>query len=264
MFPITLWVHETKCQVIPRICHLSESDIYRPQTKLREGNVFKGVCLSGGITGRSFWGRVSGGYPGGRVGYRGGGIPYPRSGGYFSSRYASYWNAFSFCFQITLLLVSFSQCCHSFVCNIPSSGAGGGCMSFFSLSLILHSTKWDTQDYYISIPYGVFRLPDIKTDIETETERDTDKFTPNPMKICMDVCLSTVWTPPHNSIQSILSVSVLARYRAVQMHHWSLLSCNFFAFASLSRLLCQWWRKRSTDPNANVMCEQIFLLSLTK
>ena len=48
---------------------------------------------------------------------------------------------------------------------------------------------------------GAFTLPNTKR--EWETDRDTDKLTLNPMRICDDVCLCAVWTPPHNSIQPI-------------------------------------------------------------
>ena len=43
----------------------------------------------------------------------------------------------------------------------------------------------------------------------TETDTVIDKFTQNPMGICVDVSLCAVWTPPHNTIQPILLVSVL-------------------------------------------------------
>ena len=85
------------------------------------------VCPGEGITGtRSFLGgRVSKG-----VGYLGG-IPHPWSGGYFSSRYASYWNALLFCFQITLLLVFFYSVAIRSSAIYLLRGQGAGACHFF-------------------------------------------------------------------------------------------------------------------------------------
>ena len=60
---------------------------------------------------------------------------------------------------------------------------------------------------YVTGSYGVFTLPDTETETETEIDPDTDKCIQNPIWICFDVCLYVVWTPPHNSIQPILSIS---------------------------------------------------------
>ena len=61
---------------------------------------------------------------------------------------------------------------------------------------------------------GVVTLPD--ADTETETDTDTDKLTQNPIRICFDIFLYAVWTPPCNSIQPIFQ---LFRCHAVCTHH---------------------------------------------
>ena len=74
-------------------------DLYRPQTKLREGNVFTPVCdpvhtggvsVQGGLcSGVSVWGL----YPGGSLS-RGGSLSGRPPRTVKSGQYASYWNAF--------------------------------------------------------------------------------------------------------------------------------------------------------------------------
>ena len=65
-------------------------NIYRPQTKLRKGNVFTSVCQE--------FCPQEGGLPQYMLGYTpplGGRPPFPPpADGYSSGRYASYWNAF--------------------------------------------------------------------------------------------------------------------------------------------------------------------------
>ena len=73
---------------------------YRPQTKLREGNVFTGVCDSvhGGVPGPGgLWFQWGGAWSGGAgPGGSGlGGVPGgDHADGYCCGRYTSYWNAF--------------------------------------------------------------------------------------------------------------------------------------------------------------------------
>ena len=87
---------------------------YRPQTKLREGNVFTGVCDSVHRVGCAWSGRVwsrgclvrEGSGAGGPGSWGvGGGAPWrPPDDGYCCGRYASYLNAFLFIFKIEINL----------------------------------------------------------------------------------------------------------------------------------------------------------------
>ena len=64
----------------------TELHFYRPQTKLRKGNIFPSVC-------QEFYPR--GVYPPGQT-HPWADTPPPKADGYCSGRYASYWNAFLF------------------------------------------------------------------------------------------------------------------------------------------------------------------------
>ena len=68
--------------------------------------------------------------------------------------------------------------------NTPSTSSRFSCEIFLELVKTLHC-------------YGTFTLPDTETDWET----DANKLTQNPIGICVGICVSVVWTPPHNSIQ---------------------------------------------------------------
>ena len=69
--------------------------------------------------------------------------------------------------------------------------------------------KWNVERcgfYCFSVFTGidcfVFSLM-VRLRCPTPRETDTDKLSRNPMGISVDVCLSVVWTPPHNSVQPI-------------------------------------------------------------
>ena len=101
-------------------------DFYRPQAKLREGNVFTGVCDSvhGGGAGACFRGGVPG--PRGGYGPGGGGPGGDPPDGYCYGRYASYWNAFLlildfFCTSIEIWSILLSRYKHGMYTRFPST-----------------------------------------------------------------------------------------------------------------------------------------------